>query len=145
MIQSFILGLHLSYHTNFSICSSGFIMKQLLFFAYTTLLFTHHSVFKNPPRNYLWDSMRTALKATPPTLLSWCMTSEVVVGGMVVQDEPSNQYFVICCCCVTDGSRGAVWQNGNWHESAYEAKGCHWIPPCRKNGTHWHSLMLAGF
>ena len=48
-----------------------------------------------------------------------------------------------CCCSVTGGSRGAVWQNGVWHGSAYEAKGCHWIPPCRKNGTHWYSLILV--
>jgi len=40
---------------------------------------------------------------------------------------------------MTDGSRRAVWQNGVWDESAYEAKMWHWIPPSRKNGTHWHS------
>jgi len=26
---------------------------------------------------------------------------------------------------------------------AYEAKMWNWIPPCRRNGTHWLSLMLA--
>lgn len=31
-----------------------------------------------------------------------------------------------------------------WHiKSVYEAKVCHLILPCRRNGTHWHSLMLA--
>jgi len=44
---------------------------------------------------------------------------------------------------VTDGSRWAVWQNGISLGSAHEAKACHWISPCRKNCTHWHSWMPA--
>ena len=28
-------------------------------------------------------------------------------------------------------------------ESADEAKMCHWILPCRKHGTHWHSSALT--
>ena len=87
--------------------------------------------------------LRAALKVMPPILFFWPTTSEADVGGMAVEVEPSHQYSITFCCCVTDGSRGAVWQNGVWHGSAYEAKVCHWIPPCRKNGTHWHSLMLA--
>ena len=62
---------------------------------------------------------------------------------MVIEFEPSHQYSVTCCCCATDGSKGAVWQNGVWRESMYEANGWNQVPPCRKNGTHWHSLMLA--
>ena len=62
---------------------------------------------------------------------------------MAVEAEPSHQYPITCCCCVTDGSRGAVWQNAVWHGSLYEAKVCHWIPPCGKNCPHWHSLTLA--
>jgi len=46
------------------------------------------------------------------------------VGGGAVEVEPSPS-------------------NGAWHESAYEAKVCYWTPPHEKNGTHWHSLMLA--
>ena len=34
-------------------------------------------------------------------------------------------------------------QKGVWHRSMDEAKVWNWIPPCRKNCTHWHSLMLA--
>ena len=70
-------------------------------------------------------------------------TSEVDGGGVAVEVEPSHQYPITFCCCVTDGSRGAVWQNGIWHGRVYEAKGRHWIPPCRKNGTHWRSSTLA--
>ena len=62
---------------------------------------------------------------------------------MAVEAEPSQQYSVVFCCHVTDGSRGAVWQNGIWYGSAYEADVCHWISPCGRNGTHWHSLTLA--
>jgi len=36
---------------------------------------------------------------------------------------------------VTDGSRGALWQNPVWHGSVYEAKVSHWILPCRKKMT----------
>ena len=88
-------------------------------------------------------TIRAALKVMPPILWCWPMISEADVGAMAVEAEPSHQYSITFCCCVTDGSRGAVWQNGVWHGSAYEAKVCHWIPPCIKNGTHWHSLMLA--
>ena len=66
-----------------------------------------------------------------------------IVGGMTVEAEPSRQHPFTCCCCVADGSRGAVWQNGVWHGSAYEAKGWLWIPSGGNSGTHWHSSTLA--
>jgi len=50
--------------------------------------------------------------------------SDVDVGGIAVEVEPSCQYSFTFCCCVTDGSRGAVQQNGVWHGSAYEEKVC---------------------
>jgi len=78
----------------------------------------------------------------PYILLFWPMTSEADAGGMVIEVEPSHQYSITFCCCATVGSRGAVWQNGIWHGSVDEAKVCHWIPPCGKDGTHWHSLKL---
>ena len=52
----------------------------------------------------------------------WPMTSEADVGAMAVEVEPSHQYSVTFCCCVTDGSRGAVWQNDVWHGCADEAR-----------------------
>ena len=52
--------------------------------------------------------MRAALKAKPPILSCWPMTSEADIGGTAVEVEPSHQYPITCCCCVTDGSRGAV-------------------------------------
>ena len=64
-------------------------------------------------------------------------------SSMAVEVEPSHQYSITCCCRVTDGSRGAVWQNGIWHGSASEAKVENWIPPCDKNSTHWHSSVLV--
>ena len=39
---------------------------------------------------------------------------------MAVVIEPSHQYPVTCCSCVTDGSRGAVLQNGICHGSVEE-------------------------
>jgi len=86
---------------------------------------------------------RITLKVIPPILWCWHMTSEADVGDTAVEAETSYQYSITCCCCMTDGSRGASWHNGAWHGSAYEAKVCHWIPPCGKNGTHWHSLTLV--
>ena len=65
------------------------------------------------------------------------------IGGMAVEAELSFQYSLTFCCCATVGSRGAVWQNGVCHGSAYEAKQWNWIPPCGKNGTRWHSLTLG--
>ena len=47
------------------------------------------------------------------------------------------------CCHVTDGSRAAVWQNGVWYGSEYEAKVWNSIAPCRKSCAYQHSLMLA--
>jgi len=60
-----------------------------------------------------------------------------------VEVEPPHQYSITFCCCETDGSRGAVWQNGVWYGSAYVAEVCHWIPWWRKNGTQWHSSMFT--
>jgi hypothetical protein len=62
----------------------------------------------------------------PPILLCWPTTSEVNVVDMAVEAEPSRQYSIKFCCRATDDSRGAVWQNGIWHGSAY------WILPCGK-------------
>jgi len=56
------------------------------------------------------------------TLLGWPTMSEADIDGMVVQLEPSLQYSITCSCCVTDGSRGAVGQNG---VCVYEAKEFH--------------------
>ena len=69
--------------------------------------------------------------------------SEANVHVRTVEVVASHQYSVRCRCCVTDGSRGAVCQNGLWHGSDYGAKVCHWLPSCGKNGTQWHSLMHA--
>ena len=75
--------------------------------------------------------------------LHWPMKLQVGVGDMAVEVEPSHQYSVILCCHVTDDSRGTVLQNRICYGSVYEGRGCHWIPPCGKNITHWHSLKLA--
>ena len=50
--------------------------------------------------------MRAALKVMPPILLYWPTVLEVDVGGMAVEAEPTF------CCHATDGSSGAVQQNG---------------------------------
>ena len=73
--------------------------------------------------------MRAALEVMPLILLCWPMPSELDVSSMAAEVEPSHKYSVAFCCLVTDDSRGAVWQNGIWHASAYEAKRCNWIPP----------------
>jgi len=50
------------------------------------------------------------------------MTSEMDFGGMAAEVEPSHQYSITFCSCVTDGNRGAVWQNDVLCGSVYEAK-----------------------
>jgi len=60
----------------------------------------------------------------PPILFYWPMTSEAGVGAMAVEAEPSQQYSITLSCHVTDGSRGAVWQNNIWHGGVYETKRC---------------------
>ena len=74
------------------------------------------------------------------------MLSDANAGGMAAEVEPSQPYSIMCCP-VTDGSRGALWQSGIWHGSTYEAKRCHWIPPCGKNRTtdiHQHLVNVSG-
>jgi len=89
------------------------------------------------------ENTKAALNEMPPILLCLPTTSEADGGGAVVEAEPSHQYSVTFCCYVTDGSRRAIWQNGVWPGNVYEVKVWNWIPLCRKNGTRWHSLMLA--
>ena len=76
---------------------------------------------------------KRCVEVMSPILLCWPTMSEVDVGSMAVEVEPYHQYSITFCCCASDGSRGAVWQNGVWHGSAYEAEVCHWIPPSWKN------------
>ena len=97
----------------------------------------------------LYSHFCKCTRAAPTVMLHilWCwpMISEVGVGGMAVKVEPSRQYSITFCYWVADGSRGAVWPNVVWHGSAYEAEVCHQIPLCGKNGTYWHSSMLAEY
>ena len=72
--------------------------------------------------------MRVTPKLMPPVLLCWPVILEADVGDMAVEVEPFHQYSIKFCCRATDDSRGAVWQNGIRHGSAYEAKVCDWIP-----------------
>ena len=78
----------------------------------------------------------------PPVLICWPMLSEVDVAGIALETEPAHQYSSTCCCCA-DGSRGALWHNSVRHGSGYDSKVWHWVPPCRKNGTYWHSSPLT--
>ena len=73
------------------------------------------------------------MELMPPFVWCWPLASEVDVGGMAVEDEPSHQYLITCSCRVSDGSRGAVWQNGTWQGRTDEAKVWKWTPPCGKN------------
>ena len=89
------------------------------------------------------ENIRAALKIMPPILRCWPTMSQAGFAGTVVDVEPSWQYSITFCSRVTDGSRRAVCQNGIWHGNAYKAK----VPPHssmrKKNGTHWHSLVLV--
>ena len=67
--------------------------------------------------------------------------SEADVGGMAGEAEPFCQYSFMPCCHVANG-RGTAWQKGIWQGSAYEAKVCHWIHPCRKVQKELHTLTF---
>lgn len=54
--------------------------------------------------------VKGALKIMPPALLCWPTMSQVSVADMTVEVEPTD--IVTCCCRVTDGSRGALQQDG---------------------------------
>jgi len=58
------------------------------------------------------------------------MPSEADVGGTAVEAEPSHQYPIMFCCRVTDGSSGALWQNGVPRGGVDEAEVCR--SPCEK-------------
>jgi len=99
------------------------------------------------PSMFLWNT-RAALKVMPCILWCWPTTSEADVGDTAVEAEPAHQYSITFCYSVTDGSRGAVWQNGVWHGSMYEATVCHWILPRGKKmvciDVHWCLLDIYG-
>ena len=78
---------------------------------------------------------RVAPKLMPPVLLCWLSDVRDGCWWYSSRVEPSRQYSVKLRCRATDDSSGAVWQNGVWHGSAYEAKVCNWIPPCGKKNA----------
>ena len=88
------------------------------------ITFSEKKFFLLPNLNLPWCNLRLF----PLVLLP--VTHEK--SSTAVEVELSHQYPITCCCCVTDGSRGAIWQNGFWLGSVDRAKVCHWIPPCRK-------------
>jgi len=94
---------------------------------------------------YILTCMRATPKLMPAVLWWWPTTTEADVGGKAVEVEPSHQYSITFSCHMTAVSREALWQNGIWHGSAYEAKVWHWIPSSmlKKNGTHWHPSTLT--
>jgi len=59
-----------------------------------------------------YQNRRAALKEMFPILLFWPTISEADVDGIALEAEPFHQYFITFCCHATDGSRGAVRQNG---------------------------------
>ena len=110
-----------------------------------SVLSTEHAQFSVWITVFCRNSMMASSKAVPSMLWCWSIMSEADIDGMTVEVGPTHQYTITCCCHVTDGSRRAVWQNGVWDGSAYEAKGCCWIPPCRKSYTiniHWQLLNV---
>ena len=85
-------------------------------------------------------------KIVSPVLLCWPTKSEAYVGGMAVEVEPSHQYSIRFYFCVTDGSRGAVWQNGIWYGSVSEAKVYHQIPASGKIARiDIHQCLLSNY
>ena len=79
----------------------------------------------------------------PPVLWRWPTTSKGDAGGTDIGAEPPHQYPITFGCCVTDGSQGAVWQNGAWSGSVHEAKVFLHFSMWKKmepSDIHWHLL-----
>ena len=87
----------------------------------------------------------TVFKGLPPVEMLSLTRCEAwnEVGEVAAEAEPSHQY-PIPCYSVTDGSQGAVWQNGVWCRSVDGAKLCHCIPSWRKNDIHQCLLSIYG-
>ena len=89
--------------------------------------------------------MRDALKVMFPFLLCWPTRLEMDSGNKSIKVGPSHQYSITFWSYVTDGSRGAVWQNGIWCGSEYGAKGetefLH-VEEMVPIDTHWHLLNV---
>ena len=64
------------------------------------------------------------------------MTSEADTGGMAAEVEPSYQYPVIFFAVGQMAAEGQSDTTASDME-VWVKQSCHWIPPCRKNGTHW--------
>ena len=60
-----------------------------------------------------------------PVLLCWPTTSEADVGGRAFEVETSHHCSITSYCHVTDGSKGAILQNGIQQGSAYEVRVCY--------------------
>jgi len=62
---------------------------------------------------------------------------------MAVVVEPSHHYPITCCCCVTDGSRGQSDKMAAHVDVHMKQRCVTEFLLVEKNGTRWHSLMLA--
>ena len=82
--------------------------------------------------------------------MSWCwpVLSKGDIGGMAMEFWWEDSISITCCGLVRDSTGEAVWQNGIWHGSVYEAKVCQWISPRRKKMTsidiRWCLLNING-
>ena len=111
------------------------------------LSWSHEQIYRDLPlpqrgnsagsTKYFCDTNKGCSKSN--TSYFWMLAHNI----MAVDAEPSHQYTITCCHHATDGSRGAVWDNGIWHGGAIEAKVCHGISPCRKRCSHPQMSMLA--
>ena len=87
--------------------------------------------------------MKAVLKVTPPIFLCWPTTSEAEVGGITAEVELSYQYPLTCVAMWQMAAEGHSDRMASDLEGYMKRKGKNWIPPCRKSGIHWYSLMIA--
>ena len=83
----------------------------------------------------------SAPKVMPLIILYWPTTTEADVCSMAVEAESSRYYSITFCYYLTDGLRGAAWQNDDWCGGVWSKSVSlnYWIPPYRKNV---HPLIL---
>ena len=139
-------------------------MKSIVF-EWKWILYTIHNII-------VFDTSQFQSLVFPHSIFEqWKLTLKKEVKAIqcnrriLMWDESNASCFIMLthgikggCWCY--GSRGWTfppishcilllydrWQqrgSGIWHRSVHEAKDYHWVSPCRKNSTHWHSLMLA--
>lgn len=75
-------------------------------------------------------------------MLKFWGSNWVTIWWVILRCTDVQNVLCLECQQLSNSSKGTIW-----HASAYGAKGCHWIPPCRKmtpTDIRWRLLKAGG-